>query len=394
MVTAHYGALKLLLWKRILPLHLNVDRMEWHEPHPDSMMAAMSALNGRPPCLGELATVQAAPADCARQRPACDFAEARVWDALGGGWQCLHGCYCQHGVSVEWHDFACDKPRDWARSFHPGSVELCLNISGHARLTCAEDSVLLGPMTVGLYAVLGEKLAAWRLPGEQHQFLTVEYSPAFLERHLTGHETALQPVIRRSLRQESDAARVAPVARLPAHWRKSIERLRLPPVAGPAAALWYQSKALELMAEFFFASVQQNVGGGLRQRQVSRRRVERAIEILGRRLVEPPTLKELGREVGCSSYYLSRTFSREMGMTISQYLRQIRMERAAELLKSGKFNVTEAALEVGYNSLSHFSQAFCETMGCCPCLYPLGLTRSTGRRPLVGARPAGANYRQ
>ena len=88
--------------------------------------------------------------------------------------------------------------------------------------------------------------------GEQHQFLTVEYSTAFLERHLTGHEAALQPVVRRSLRQERRAAMVAPLARLPSHWRKSIERLRLPPVTGPAAALWYQSKALELMAECFF----------------------------------------------------------------------------------------------------------------------------------------------
>ena len=81
-------------------------------------------------------------------------------------------------------------------------------------------------------------------------------------------------------------------------------------------------------------------------------------------------------------------------MTIPQYVRQIRMERAAELLKSGKFNVTEAALEVGYNSLSHFSQAFCETMGCCPGLYPLGLTRSGGGKASGGPRPAGAIYRQ
>jgi len=127
---------------------------------------------------------------------------------------------------------------------------------------------------------------------------------------------------------------------------------------------------------------------------VSRQRVERAIEILSQRLVEPPALKELGREVGCSPYYLSRTFSREMGMTIPQYLRQIRMERAAELLKSGKWNVTEAALEVGYNSLSHFSQAFCETMGCCPGFYPLGLTRSTGMRANAGGRPASGILRQ
>jgi AraC-like DNA-binding protein len=47
------------------------------------------------------------------------------------------------------------------------------------------------------------------------------------------------------------------------------------------------------------------------------------------------------------------------------------MERAAELLKSGEYNVTEAATEVGYNSLSHFSAAFHETFGSCPGLYPL-----------------------
>jgi len=40
-------------------------------------------------------------------------------------------------------------------------------------------------------------------------------------------------------------------------------------------------------------------------------------------------------------------FFAELGVTIPQYLRQLRMERAAELLRSGKFNVTEAALEVG-----------------------------------------------
>lgn len=42
-----------------------------------------------------------------------------------------------------------------------------------------------------------------------------------------------------------------------------------------------------------------------------------------------------------------------------------------ELLRTGHCNVTEAALEVGYNSLSHFSTAFREQFRCCPGLYPL-----------------------
>ena len=60
-----------------------------------------------------------------------------------------------------------------------------------------------------------------------------------------------------------------------------------------------------------------------------------------------------------------------MGKTISQYLRQLRMEKAAELLRAGKLNVTQVAMEVGYASSSHFSTAFHETFGCCPGLYPL-----------------------
>jgi AraC-like DNA-binding protein len=143
-------------------------------------------------------------------------------------------------------------------------------------------------------------------------------------------------------------------------------------VAGAARTVWYQGKALELMAEVLFAPEPAVADGLPRRRHVSRERVEQVIQLLGRDLVQPPSLEELGRQVGCSPYHLSRTFSKEMGLTIPQYLRQIRMERAAELLKSGRFNVTEAAVEVGYSSLSHFSHAFCETMGCCPGLYPAG----------------------
>jgi AraC-like DNA-binding protein len=45
------------------------------------------------------------------------------------------------------------------------------------------------------------------------------------------------------------------------------------------------------------------------------------------------------------------------------------MEKAGQLLLTGRYNVSEVAIEVGYNSLSHFSRAFCQTMGVCPALY-------------------------
>ena len=39
-----------------------------------------------------------------------------------------------------------------------------------------------------------------------------------------------------------------------------------------------------------------------------------------------PPLEKIAREVGCSHFYLSRTFSKEMGVTIPQHLRLLRRE--------------------------------------------------------------------
>jgi AraC family transcriptional regulator len=341
----------------------------------------MSSANGNPPCLGELASKgMARPAFKPGQPPGCDYAEATVWESLGGGWQSLFGCFCECGISVEWHDFACAEPRDWARTFHPDSVEICLNLSGHGRVTWGDQSALFGRLTAGFYAASADGISAWRLPGERHQFLTIEYSRHFLEENLGSSMAALHPVGRWACDARDAGPRLSSIYRLTASLRANVDLLRQPPVVGPARKLWYQGKALELMAEFFFAQPGDVEPVQTRQKQVARERVEQVIQILSGNLAEPPTLEQLGRQVGCSPYHLSRSFSREMGMTIPQYLRQIRMERAAELLKSAKFNVTEVALEVGYSSLSHFSHAFCETMGCCPGLYPLG-----GPQPIRGA---------
>jgi len=53
-------------------------------------------------------------------------------------------------------------------------------------------------------------------------------------------------------------------------------------------------------------------------------------------------------------------------MTLSQYLRKRRIERAADLIVTGRCNVSEAAIEVGYRSMSHFSKAFQKEKGCLP----------------------------
>jgi AraC-like DNA-binding protein len=305
------------------------------------------------------------------RRQAAPFTEADAWRDVGQGWQPLFGSFHGAGYSIEWHDFFAKREFDWGASFHPGCVELCLNLEGHGFVESKNSRAEFAPGTVGFYHRQNEPLPGKRAANEQHQFLTVEFSRPFLAKHLAGMEAMLHPVVRAALENSLVAPATGTTVRLTAAQQQLISTLRQPPVYAAAQALWYQCKALELAVTFFLQPPPETEMFCSRQQRVAQERVEQVIFLLKQNLAAPPTLEELGKKIGCSHFYLSRIFSAQTGHTITQHLRELRMERAAELLKSREHNVTETALEVGYNSLSHFSAAFHETFGCCPGLYPL-----------------------
>ena len=308
-----------------------------------------------------------------RRARVISFSEKNVWQPHVEGWRQLYGNFHESGISIEWHDFELDAGTvcEWSRSFHPESLELCLNLVGRSFVRHGESAMDFEPLTAGFYASGRNELRASRKPGERHRFITVEFSTRFLREHLRQCDGALNGLVEKLLLPGAASAGLGEVQRLTADQERLVLQLPHPPSFQGARNLWYEGKVLQIMAEFFFERRDKSELFCDRQKRLARERVDRVVMILRRNLAEPPTLEEIGREAACSPFYLSRTFSRETGMTIPQYLRKLRIERAAELLKSGQYNVTEAALEVGYSSLSHFSQAFCQTMGCCPALYPL-----------------------
>jgi AraC family transcriptional regulator len=295
------------------------------------------------------------------------IAERGAWREVPKGWRQLWGDFNRLGVSLQWHDFRTERPLDWGLSFHPRSLEFCLNVEGRGAVGDRADYV---PGSAGYYAVAAEPLTASRQARDHHQFVTVEFSNRHLQQQLADCEGDLDPQLRAAIFPEKERSIVSSARPMTPDQQQVVTSLLQPPVAKAAQSLWYQSKALELMSHFLFTPKDPEFFC-MRQKRVARDRVERTKELLARDLANPPTLEMLGREVGCSPFYLSRSFSRVVGLTIPQYLRKLRMERAAELLRSGRYNVTEAATEVGYASLSHFSKAFCETIGCCPVLYPM-----------------------
>ena len=297
--------------------------------------------------------------------------EAVVWHPVVGRWRQLYGGFYELGVSIEWQDFEVPQPFEWSRSFHPDSLELCLNLEGEGSVLCAKTTIGLRPLTVGFYVPEKQALRAWRDANQRHRFITIEFSLEFLRERLASCDGALHPIVEAFVHGNPVPSRVGEIHRLTTAQEQIVDSLLNPPVPQRARPLWYEAKVIETMALFFFGGRGHDELFCDRQKRLARERVDRVVGLLRKNLVEPLSLEQIGRQVGCSPFHLSRTFSREMGISIPQYLRKLRMERAGELLRSGKYNVTEAALEVGYSSLSHFSQAFCQTMGCCPGLYPI-----------------------
>ena len=318
----------------------------------------------------------------AKTKPtAAPFTEAEAWRDAGSGWQPLFGSFRGVGYSIEWHDFFAKREFDWAASFHPGCVELCLNLDGNGFVEGRGSRAEFAPNTAGFYHREQEPLTAKRAANQRHQFLTVEFSCPFLAKHLAGTEAKLHPTVRAAVEGCPCAQVTGTTVRLTAAQLQTIATLRQPPVYAAAQPLWYQCKALELAVTFLFQPPPEEEMFCSRQQRLAQERVEQVLFLLKQNLAEPPALEELGKKIGCSHFYLSRIFSAQTGKTITQCLRQLRMERAAELLKLREHNVTEVALEVGYSSLSHFSAAFHETFGCCPGLFPLATpSQSMARR--------------
>jgi transcriptional regulator GlxA family with amidase domain len=75
--------------------------------------------------------------------------------------------------------------------------------------------------------------------------------------------------------------------------------------------------------------------------------VHRAQTFLLEHLDRPPTLDRLAREVGSSARTLSRRFRQSLGLTVGQYQRSLRLERARTLLREDGSKVEDVARACG-----------------------------------------------
>lgn len=102
------------------------------------------------------------------------------------------------------------------------------------------------------------------------------------------------------------------------------------------------------------------------------RAVQKAIELIGTRIQNPPTLVELASATRLSRTYFSHVFKEVTGINLQDYLAQVRLEKAQELLNHIDLKIKEIAHKAGFSDPNYFCRTFKKKMGLNPTNWRLG----------------------
>jgi len=87
------------------------------------------------------------------------------------------------------------------------------------------------------------------------------------------------------------------------------------------------------------------------------------------------TLTQVAEALNVSTFYFCKLFKKATGLTFSEYLARVRVEKAKNLLLNPNLRISEIAYEVGFQSLTHFNRVFRRLAGRSPTEYRKSLPK-------------------
>jgi len=107
----------------------------------------------------------------------------------------------------------------------------------------------------------------------------------------------------------------------------------------------------------------------LRKRTITSMPVAKAVDYIYDHLHTRITIEELSSYVNLNPSYLSRVFKKEMGVSVSRYIRMKKIETAKNMLVYSDFTPSEIASILAFPSQSYFSEVFRKEVGTTPLEY-------------------------
>lgn len=130
--------------------------------------------------------------------------------------------------------------------------------------------------------------------------------------------------------------------------------------SGKTKMMFFRSQITALLSHFFgqLALIQE-----AKAQPHHREKLDQVKNILLANLENPPSLNDLSKQIGLNTTKLKKEFKAVFGVPVFKYLQNERLDSAHQLIRDQKATVQEAAWQVGYDSLSSFSNAFAKKFG-------------------------------
>jgi AraC-like DNA-binding protein/ligand-binding sensor protein len=97
--------------------------------------------------------------------------------------------------------------------------------------------------------------------------------------------------------------------------------------------------------------------------------IAKARALISERYAEQLSLTDMARAVNMSAFYFCKSFKKTTGMTFTDYLARVRIEKVKNLLLDPGRRISEAAYDAGFQSLSQFNRVFRRIAGESPTVY-------------------------
>lgn len=320
--------------------------------------------------------------------------EAFVWNTIAGSAPCEQDFVSEYQV-----DFSCSKWNDnnWICKLRPGLIISYLDVMPiediHYQINTNADLIKFGFSLSGKgnfdFRFIDRQLKGGdrdelahssfvyfspiiegrgQFKARHHlQELSIHIHPVTLVNYLKG-QVDIGPQELRDILAGSDQVSFFHTAGLSNSMTIAIHQVLNCNLSGRLRYLFLESKAMELITFKLDQIIKDRdeKQSMPHMRPDDYERLKKATEILQNNFENPPGLFDLARHIGTSHSRLNFCFKQAFNTTAFGYLRQLRLEKAKDLLEEEGLNVTQAAYRVGYNSVPSFSKAFLAYFGMNP----------------------------
>ncbi len=158
---------------------------------------------------------------------------------------------------------------------------------------------------------------------------------------------------------------------------KEIEKLRPTFFSGPVIDRDRYKSTVTLLAAFAMQLSDLANRIMIDDRHAEPPTITKARQYIAANLQDPLALDTVANHVGVSSYYFCKIFKQSTGMTLTEYVNRLRVEKAKHRLLNPDHRITEIAYDVGFQSISQFNRCFTKYSGTSPSRYRENLRGTT-----------------